>query len=161
MTSEPSPIAIYYEHPDWFRPLFAELERRGMPYLAIQAGRHQYEPNETEQEHALLFNRMSPSAYLRDNGQSIFYTLNYLEHLERCGVRVINGSHAFAVELFVEGEVFDGQNRFHVNLLKSKKVSQSVGWMVSILFALDRHIAWTVPGLRNREEGAYKSLNIF
>ena len=22
------PIAIYYEHPDWFRPLFAELDRR-------------------------------------------------------------------------------------------------------------------------------------
>ena len=21
------PIAIYYEHPHWFRPLFAELER--------------------------------------------------------------------------------------------------------------------------------------
>ena len=22
------PIAIFHEHPDWFRPLFAELERR-------------------------------------------------------------------------------------------------------------------------------------
>jgi hypothetical protein len=42
---------------------------------------------------------MSPSAYLRGNGQSIFYTLNYLEHLERRGVRVINGRHAFAVEI--------------------------------------------------------------
>lgn len=25
------PIAIYYEHPDWFKPLFAELEKRGLP----------------------------------------------------------------------------------------------------------------------------------
>ena len=23
------PIAVFYEHPDWFRPLFAELDRRG------------------------------------------------------------------------------------------------------------------------------------
>ena len=23
----PKPFAIYHEHPDWFRPLFAELER--------------------------------------------------------------------------------------------------------------------------------------
>ena len=99
MTTEPKPIAIYYEHPDWFRPLFAELDRRGTPYLAIEARRHQYDPAETEQKYALLFNRMSPSAYLRGNGQSIFYTLNYLEHLERCGVRVINGRDAFAVEI--------------------------------------------------------------
>ena len=79
MTTDLKPIAIYYEHPDWFRPLFAELKRRGTSYLAIDAGRHQYDPAETEPEHALLFNRMSPSAYLRGNGQSIFYTLNYLE----------------------------------------------------------------------------------
>jgi len=31
------PIAIYYEHPDWFRPLFAELDRRGIPYARIEA----------------------------------------------------------------------------------------------------------------------------
>ena len=28
-------IAIYHEHPDWFRPLFAELERRGLPYVRL------------------------------------------------------------------------------------------------------------------------------
>jgi len=27
------PIAILYEHPDWFRPLFAELERRNVPFV--------------------------------------------------------------------------------------------------------------------------------
>ena len=98
MTTEARPIAIYYEHPDWFRPLFAELERRSTPYLAIDAARHQYDPDDTESEYALLFNRMSPSAYLREHGQGIFYTLNYLEHLERRGVRVINSRAAFTVE---------------------------------------------------------------
>ncbi|HEU4711640.1 MAG TPA: hypothetical protein VFS76_08755 [Pyrinomonadaceae bacterium] len=93
------PIAVYYEHPDWFRLLFAELDRRDIPYLPIAADRHQYDPAETEVEFALLFNRMSPSAYLRDHGQGIFYTLNYLEHLERLGTRVINGRNAFTIEV--------------------------------------------------------------
>ena len=33
MTPNARPIGIYYEHPEWFRPLFAELDRRGMPYV--------------------------------------------------------------------------------------------------------------------------------
>ena len=37
------PIGIYYEHPDWFRPLFAELDRRGTPYVRIPAERHSYD----------------------------------------------------------------------------------------------------------------------
>jgi ribosomal protein S6-L-glutamate ligase RimK-like protein len=41
---------------------------------------------------------MSPSAYLRGNGHGIFYTLNYLAHLERLGVRVVNGYRAFTIE---------------------------------------------------------------
>ena len=98
MTSDRKPIAIFYEHPDWFRLLFAELDRRGTPYLAIDATQHQYDPDSDDAPFALLFNRMSPSAYLRGHGQGIFYTLNYLEHLERLGVRVINNRAAFAIE---------------------------------------------------------------
>jgi len=93
------PIAIYYEHPDWFRLLFAELDRRGTPYAAINAGQHQYDPDEEVSEYTLLFNRMSPSAYLRGNGNGILYTINYLEHLERLGTRVINGRAAFTIEI--------------------------------------------------------------
>lgn len=98
MTIDRKPIAIFYEHPDWFRLLFAELDRRGTPYVAIDAAQHQYDPDAEEAPFALLFNRMSPSAYLRGHGQGIFYTLNYLEHLDRLGVRVINNRAAFAIE---------------------------------------------------------------
>src|SRR5512132_987705 len=60
------PIGIYYEHPDWFRPLFAELDRRRTPYRRIDAGQHTYDPSEGDgREVGLVFNRMSPSAYLR------------------------------------------------------------------------------------------------
>ena len=37
------PLAIYYEHPEWFRPLFAELDRRSIPYVRIDAGCHGYD----------------------------------------------------------------------------------------------------------------------
>lgn len=39
----PQPIAIYYEHPDWFRPLFNELDRRGTNYVKLDAARHHYD----------------------------------------------------------------------------------------------------------------------
>ncbi len=99
MSDTPRPIAIYHEHPDWFRPLFAELERRGRPYVRINARRHHYDASATDGDYALVFNRMSPSAYLRGAGHTIFYTLNYLRHLEELGTRVVNGYQAFTVEI--------------------------------------------------------------
>ena len=93
------PIGIYYEHPDWFRPLFTELDRRGVNYEALNADRHAYDAtNGDGSQYGLVFNRMSPSAYLRGRGHSILYTLNYLAHLEQLGVRVVNGLSAFRTE---------------------------------------------------------------
>jgi len=92
------PIAIYYEHPDWFRPLFAAFDKRGTHYVKLDARRHFYDPAQTEREYSVLFNRMSPSAYLRADHPGIFYTLGYLAHLERLGTRVINGRQAFTTE---------------------------------------------------------------
>jgi len=92
-------LGVYYEHPDWFRPLFAELDRRALPFVALDATRHSYDPRELEIPYAAVFNRMSPSAYLRGHGHGIFYTLQYLNYLENAGVRVINGQKAFAIEI--------------------------------------------------------------
>jgi hypothetical protein len=94
-----STLAIYYEHPDWFRPLFAELDRRKVPYVTLDATAHSYDPGENEKRYDVVFNRMSPSAYLRGHGHGIFYTLQYLNYLEELGTRVINGQTAFAVEI--------------------------------------------------------------
>ncbi|MBC7788429.1 MAG: hypothetical protein H7Z74_00675 [Anaerolineae bacterium] len=93
------PIAIFYEHPDWFRPLFAELERRGIAYVRIDAASHSYDPSERDGLYSLVFNRASPSAYLRGHRQTTFYTLHWLKHLELLGVPVVNGSAVYAVEL--------------------------------------------------------------
>ena len=99
MSSSVNPIGIYYEHPRWFVPVFAELDRRGIPYVRLDAARSHFDlrPN-GNQHYGLIFNRMSPSAWTRGNAHAIFYTLNYLAHLERLGTRVVNGSQAFRNE---------------------------------------------------------------
>ncbi len=94
------PLAIYYEQPHWFKPLFAELDRRGTPYVALSAVDHTWSPaDHPEEEYSLVLNKMSPSAWNRGHGDQIFYTLGYLEHLEARGVRVINGTRAYRSEL--------------------------------------------------------------
>jgi hypothetical protein len=93
------PMAIYYEHPDWFRPLFQQLDERGVPWLKIDARHHHYDVTSPERDYSLLFNRMSPSAWQRGLGHAIFYTLNYLAHLEAKGVRVVNGYRCFNHEI--------------------------------------------------------------
>lgn len=94
------PFAIYHEHPDWFRPLFAELEKRGIPYVRLDAKQSLFDPASprAENEYSLVFNRMSPSAYLRGAGNSLFYTRDLLAHFERLGLRVINGIDAYTME---------------------------------------------------------------
>lgn len=98
-------LAIYYEHPDWFRPLFAELDRRRTPYILLHAGQHQFEPANGAPPYRLLFNRMSPSAYLRGHGNAVFYTLHFLSQLEQAGVRVINGADAYRTEISKAGQL--------------------------------------------------------
>ncbi len=93
------PLAVYYEHPDWFLPLFAELDARNINYLKLDASRHSYDPGAIAADFSLFLNRMSASAYLRGNSQGIFFTHAYLAHLEAAGVRVLNGSRAFALEI--------------------------------------------------------------
>jgi len=94
------PLAIYYEQQHWFKPLFSELERRGTNYVRLNAVEHAYSAEDhPEERYSLVLNRMSPSAWNRDHGDAIFYTLGYLEHLERRGVRVVNGLRAFRTEL--------------------------------------------------------------
>jgi glutathione synthase/RimK-type ligase-like ATP-grasp enzyme len=93
-----SPIAIYHEHPDWFKPLFEELNQRGIPYIRLNPAAHEFAIEERRPEFSLFFNRMSPSAYLREGTQGIFYTLNYLKHLEYHGIPVVNGYKCFTYE---------------------------------------------------------------
>jgi hypothetical protein len=92
------PIGILYEHPEWFIPLFAELDRRGLPYERITADAYTFDPSAPTAPYGLVVNRVSPSSYLRDHMSAIFQTQSYLAYLEAIGVPVINGAHPFALE---------------------------------------------------------------
>lgn len=97
-TSHPD-ITVFYEHPDWFRPLFAELDRRGVPHRRLHADRHAFDPGVGIDGMALVFNRMSPSAWQRGRAPAVLYTTHFLRHLEEAGARVINGVDAWRTEV--------------------------------------------------------------
>ena len=92
-------IAVYHEHPDWFKPLFTELDRRELPYERLDAASHRFDPGADDAPWSLVFNRASPSAYLRGHAQATFHTLHWLRHVERLGVPVVNGSEVYSLEL--------------------------------------------------------------
>ena len=91
-------IAVLYEHPEWFKPLFATLERRGLPWVAVDAASLAWDPT-LHPGFDLLVNRMSPSAWTRGHGHAIQSTLAYLHYVQRWGVPVVNGLDAWRLEI--------------------------------------------------------------
>jgi hypothetical protein len=89
-----SQIVISHEHPDSFKPLLAELEKRVIPYETVDPTQHNFAIDGDKPDIALFFNRMSSSAYLCSGVQGTFFTLNYLKHLEEHGIKVINSYKA-------------------------------------------------------------------
>lgn len=91
------PIGVFYEHPEWFKPLFTVLEKRGIPYEKIHAGYNHFNPLE-EPLYSVVINRVSSSSYLRGHTQAIFYANDFIGYLEENGVRVVNGTRATEIE---------------------------------------------------------------
>jgi len=97
--SYPGPqLAVLYEHPQWFQPLFAALEWRGMPYLPIQLAGHSFDPASREIPAPLILSRVAQSSFLREPEHPIFYAEALLDHWERLGARVINGADVLAID---------------------------------------------------------------
>ena len=78
--------------------MFNELDARQTPYVRLNAAAHTFDLAQDDLPYSVFFNRMSPSAYLRNNENGIFYTLSLLAHLESLGVPVVNGYKAFQYE---------------------------------------------------------------
>lgn len=91
-------LAVLYEHPEWQKPLFQALERRGVRYAALDLKKAVFSDAD-EPLAPLYFNQASPSAYVRGNTRAVPYALSYMRALQIRGVRVLNGADAFALEL--------------------------------------------------------------
>jgi glutathione synthase/RimK-type ligase-like ATP-grasp enzyme len=91
-------LAVLYEHPQWFQPLFAALERRGMSYLPIPLSDHRFNPASCDVPAPLVLSRVAQSSFLREPEHPIFYAEALLDHWARCGARVLNGADALAID---------------------------------------------------------------
>ena len=91
-------LAIVYEHPEWFRPLFAALDRAGIGHVAAEAAGHSFDPAGSPPPAPLVFNRIAMSSFLRQAEHPIFYAQALFAHWEGQGARVLNGSAVMAVD---------------------------------------------------------------
>jgi len=90
-------LAILYEHPAWFTPLFAALERRGVSYTALKPDGH-FAPADRTVPAPFVFNRIAMSSFLRADEHPIFHTMALLDHWRRAGARIINGPEVLAID---------------------------------------------------------------
>ncbi|MEO7864343.1 MAG: alpha-L-glutamate ligase [Sphingomicrobium sp.] len=90
-------LGIVYEHPQWFLPLFAALDRRGVDYQAYSLVDHNFDLAEAAPA-PLIFNRVAQSGFLRHAEHSTFYTIALLDHWARSGARMINGSDVLQLD---------------------------------------------------------------
>jgi glutathione synthase/RimK-type ligase-like ATP-grasp enzyme len=91
-------LAVLYEHPSWFEPLFAALDRRGLRYEAIRVSDHSFDPASTEIPAPVVLSRVAMSGFLREAEHGIFYAEALLAHWAANGARVINGAEVVAVD---------------------------------------------------------------
>jgi glutathione synthase/RimK-type ligase-like ATP-grasp enzyme len=90
-------LAILYEHPQWFAPLFAALDRRGIEYAAF-GPEGNWSPGYGAIPAPVVFNRIAMSSFLREEEHPIFHTMALLDHWRRSGARVINGADVMAID---------------------------------------------------------------
>jgi glutathione synthase/RimK-type ligase-like ATP-grasp enzyme len=98
MSRHAADLVVLHEHPEWQKPLFGALERRGIPFVAFDVTRAAF-TNVEPLRAQLYFNQASPSAYVRGNTRAVPLALAYMRSLQLLGARVLNGADVFALEL--------------------------------------------------------------
>jgi hypothetical protein len=103
------PIAILYEHPEWFKPLFAELERRNVQYEKLFIGDHWYDPTVRQCPYSVIVNRVSAYPSGGSDPEIILYVKQYLAHLASIEANVINGyfSHVVGTSKAMQVDIFE------------------------------------------------------
>jgi glutathione synthase/RimK-type ligase-like ATP-grasp enzyme len=92
-------LAILYEHPNWFEPLFAALDRRGLDYEKIRIQDHTFDIAGSPPPAPVVFSRLAMSSFLRDAEHALFYAQALYAHWEAQGARVLNGSRPLPIDI--------------------------------------------------------------
>ena len=97
MGNDVNDLAILYEHPLWFAPLFAALDRRGITYDRLNPD-GDFDPAASTYPATVVLNRIAMSSFLRSDEHPIFHTMALLDHWRRAGARVVNGADVLAID---------------------------------------------------------------
>ncbi len=81
MTTAAVDLVVLHEHPEWQKPLFEALARRGVSFAPFDLTRAAFHNDETPRAR-LYFNQASPSAYLRGHTRAVPLALAYMRSLE-------------------------------------------------------------------------------
>ena len=91
-------VYVLFENPEWMPPLRRELKRAEIHFEEWFINKGHFDLSDVPPEGVFL-NRISPSSHTRDHTEIINFTREMLIWLESNGRRVINGSHAFSLEI--------------------------------------------------------------
>lgn len=91
-------VHVLYENPDWMPPLVTALEAEGFPVAPRLLDEGLVDPSRPP-EPGIWWNRVSPSSHTRDHTGTVPLAREVLFWLEAHGRRVINGLHAFELEV--------------------------------------------------------------
>lgn len=91
-------LAIVYEHPQWFAPLFARLKERRIAFRALHADGLSFDPADAAPPAPVVFNRVAMSSFLREPEHPIFFMGALAAHWRQAGARVLNGADALAID---------------------------------------------------------------
>jgi hypothetical protein len=91
-------LAVFYEHPQWFEPLFRELDRRGVDWTRMPIQDHTFDPADPRPPAPVILNRLAMSSFLRQEEHALFYSVAVLGHWEGLGARVVNGTGVLAYD---------------------------------------------------------------
>jgi glutathione synthase/RimK-type ligase-like ATP-grasp enzyme len=137
-------LVVIHEHPEWQKPLFAALERRGVAFEAFNVAQAAFS-NLDRPRGRLYFNQASPSAYVRGNTRAVPLALAYMRTLEQLGTRVLNGADVFALELSKSAQA---------TLLRTIGVDTPHSITFNDVHALERHAgAMRWPALLKPDQG--------
>jgi len=91
-------LAILYEHPLWFEPLFAALDRRGTSYSKVLLTDHSFDPVHGDPPAPVILSRVAMSGFLREAEHGTFYAQSLLAHWAAQGATVLNGADVLAID---------------------------------------------------------------
>jgi glutathione synthase/RimK-type ligase-like ATP-grasp enzyme len=91
-------LAVLYEHPRWFAPLWAALDRHGLSYEAIRLSDHSFDPADRTIPAPVVLSRVAMSSFLRETQHGIFYAESLFDHWASNGATVLNGAEVIAID---------------------------------------------------------------